>query len=205
MPGARVDTVALVIDGNGSESMLTEHVKPADTDIGDVPMVAIGKIMGTHGVEGEVKVTSYSDVPGRFEGLKQVQVHVSSGVRTLSVLSARRSVQGYLLRFASIETPEAARPIIGGILQIPEERLAPPSDDRYYEYQLLGMDVQTEEGAKLGVIKEILTTTGNAVFVVENSEGAEQLIPATKEIVRSVDVETRTMLVRQVAGLLDAD
>ena len=169
------------------------------------PKVTIGKIIGTHGIGGEVKVTSYSDVPGRFEGLKQVQVQVSSGVQTLSVLSSRRSAQGYLLRFASIETPEAARPLVGGILQIPEERLPPPSEDQYYQYQLLGMDVRIEEGARLGVIKEVLTTNGNAVFVVEDSVGVQHLIPATKELVRSVDVETRTMLVRPVAGLLDED
>jgi 16S rRNA processing protein RimM len=171
----------------------------------NAPMVTIGKIVGTHGVGGEVKIISYSDVPGRFEGLKQVQVQVSSGAQTLSVLSSRRTAQGYLLRFASIETPEAARPLIGGILEIPEERLPPPSEDRYYQYQLLGMDVRSEEGARLGVIKEVLTTNGNAVFVVEDTVGAELLIPATKELVRSVDVETRTMLVRPVAGLLDGN
>ena len=197
--------MALLIDGNGRESMLMENVKSADVGVGDVPMVTIGKIIGTHGVGGEVKVTSYSDVPGRFERLKQVQVRGSSGVKTLSVLSSRRSARGYLLRFASIETPEDARPMIGGILQIQEERLPPPSEDQYYEYQLLGMDVRFEEGARLGVIKEVLTTTGNAVFVVEDSEGVEHLIPAIKELVKSVDLETQTMLVRPVAGLLNED
>ena len=77
-------------------------------------MVTIGKIIATHGVRGEVKVASYSDVPGRFENLKQVQVEVSSGARTLEVLGSRRTAQGYLLHFADIATPEAASPLIGG-------------------------------------------------------------------------------------------
>jgi 16S rRNA processing protein RimM len=201
MPGARGKEA---IDRDEmSDTVSTEHSGIAGPGVAHVPMVTIGKIIGTHGVGGEVKVTSYSDVPGRFEGLKQVQVQVLSGVKTLSVQSSRRSSQGYLLRFASIETPEAARPIIGGMLQIQEERLPPPSEDQYYQYQLLGMDVRFEEGARLGVIKEVLTTNGNAVFVVEDSVGVEHLIPATKELVRSVDVDTRTMLVRPVAGLLD--
>ncbi|TLY19601.1 MAG: 16S rRNA processing protein RimM, partial [Nitrospirae bacterium] len=46
-------------------------------------MVTIGKIIATHGVRGEVKVASYSDVPGRFENLKQVHMEISSGPRTL--------------------------------------------------------------------------------------------------------------------------
>jgi 16S rRNA processing protein RimM len=172
--------------------------------VGEVPMVTIGRIIGTHGVAGEVKVTSYSDVPGRFERLKQVQVQVPSGAKTLSVVSTRRSARGYLLRFASVESPEAAKPIIGGILQIQEERLPPPSEDQYYQYQLLGMDVRLEEGGvRLGVIKEVLTTSGNAVFIVEDSNGVEHLIPAIKQLVTSVDVETQTMLVRPIAGLLN--
>ena len=170
-----------------------------------VSMVTIGKIIATHGVRGEVKVASYSDVPGRFENLKQVQVEVSSGARTLAVLGSRRAAQGYLLHFVAITTPEAASPLIGGLLQIPEERLAPPSKDRYYEYQLVGMDVRSEDGRSLGVLTEVLTTNSNAVFVVKDSGGTEHLIPATRELVRSVDLDGQTMVVRQVPGLLDED
>ena len=168
-------------------------------------MVTIGKIIATHGVRGEVKVASYSDVPGRFENLKEVQVEVSSGSRTLAVLGSRRAAQGYLLHFSAITTPEAASPLIGGLLQIPEERLEPPSKDRYYEYQLVGMDVRSEDGRSLGVLTEVLTTNSNAVFVVKDFGGAEHLIPATRELVRSVDLDGQTMVVRRVPGLLDED
>jgi 16S rRNA processing protein RimM len=90
-------------------------------------------------------------------------------------------------------------------LQIPEERLAPPSKDQYYEYQLVGMDVRSEDGRALGVLKEVLTTNSNAIFVVEDPDGTEHLIPATRELVRSVDVDGHIMVVRRVPGLLDED
>jgi len=172
----------------------------------DTRMVTIGKIIGTHGLGGEVKVASYSDVPGRFEALTQVQIQNPQnplGSRTFAVAGRRRSARGYLLRFESILTPEVARSLVGGFLQIPEERLAPPAEDRYYEYQLLGMTVRDEDGVHVGILKEIITTTGNAVFVVENARGAEHLIPGTKELVRSVDVEGKIMVVRRAPGLLD--
>ena len=170
-----------------------------------IGMVTIGKIIATHGVRGEVKVVSYSDVPGRFENLKQVQVEIASGPRTLAVVGSRRAAEGYLLRFAAIATPEEASSLVGGLLQIPEERLAPPSENHYYEYQLIGMDVRSEDGKVLGVLKEVLTTNSNAVFVVGDTGGTEHLIPATRELVRSVDVNARTMVVRRVPGLLDED
>jgi 16S rRNA processing protein RimM len=167
------------------------------------PVVTIGKILATHGVEGAVKVQSYSDVPDRFENLKQVIVEGSLARRTLTVESVRRVPQGYLLSFDTINTSEAAASLIGNFLLIPEERLAPLSDDRYYEYQLVGMEVRTEDGTYVGMLKEVLTTKGNAVFVVEPLEGGEHLIPATKEIVRVVDLDGQRMVIRRVPGLLD--
>jgi len=166
-------------------------------------MVTIGRILAAHGVQGAVKVVSYSDVPGRFEHLKQVIVEGPLAMQTLTVERARRAAQGYLLSFDTINTPEAAAPLIGSFLLIPEERLAPLSDDRYYEYQLVGMEVRTEDGTYVGTLKEVLTTKSNAVFVVEALEGGEHLIPATKEIVRVVDLDGQRMVIRRVPGLLD--
>src|SRR5437763_9553345 len=144
-----------------------------------VGMVTIGKIIATHGVRGEVKVASYSDVPGRFENLKQVQVEIASGSRTLAVVASRRAAEGYLLRFAAVATPEEASPLVGGLLQIPEERLAPPSEDRYYEYQLVGIVVRSEDGRALWVLKDDLTMNSYAFFVVEDNCGTDPFIMAT--------------------------
>src|SRR5207244_10427193 len=150
---------------------------------------------------GEVKVASYSDVPGRFENLKQVHMEISSGPRTLAVLGSRRAAEGYLLRFAAIATLEEASPLVGGLLQIPEERLAPPSKDQYYEYELVGMDVRSEDGRALGGLKEVLTTNSNAVFGVEDPDGTGQLIPATRGLVLGVERAGRATAVRRVGGL----
>ena len=168
-------------------------------------MVTIGKIFATHGVRGEVKVKSYSDVPGRFERLRRVVVEGPTGGRTLTVSRSRRTAKGYLLEFETIESLEAAKLLVGSVLQIPEERLAAPSDDRYYEYQLVGMEVQTEDGVYVGCLREIWPTPGNPVFLVEGPTGVEHLIPATKEIVQTVDLDRQRMVVRAVPGLLGED
>lgn len=169
-------------------------------------MVAIGKIVRVHGVHGDVKVRSYSDVPRRFEELKQVMVLGPAGEpRMLTVRASRSMAEGYLIAFEGVETPEAAEPLVGSLLQIPQERLAPLADGQYYECDLLGMDVWTEEGTSLGVLVEVLSTRSNAVFVVRGPQDVEHLIPGTKEVVRMVDVPGRRMIVRKVAGLLEEE
>lgn len=169
-------------------------------------MVTIGEIVRVHGLRGEVKIISFSDVPRRFEGLTRVTVAGPGGeCREVAVRAARRTGEGYLLALEGVETPEAAASLVGSLLQIPLDQSAPLPEGQYYERDLLGMEVCTEEGTSLGTIAEVLPTRSNAVFVVRGNRGQEHLIPGTKQIVRGVDVPGRRMTVRPMAGLLEEE
>lgn len=177
-----------------------------NSGIAERELVAIGKILRVHGVRGEVKVQSLSDVPHRFETLTRVVVADPAGARReLEVRACRKMAHDYLVAFEGIERPEAAALLVGSLVQIPEERLAPLPDGRYYQHDLLGMAVRTEDGTPVGTLADILPTGANAVFVVREPGGREHLIPATSEVVRMVDVPGRVMTIRRIAGLLEGD
>jgi len=147
---------------------------------------------------------SLSDVPGRFETLERVLAADRHGaLRELAVRASRPAADDYLLAFEGITTPEAAASLVGCWLQIEAEPSTPLPDGRYFERDLLGMAVQTEDGALVGELAEILPTGANAVFVVRGAAGKEHLIPATREVVRAVDVPGRLMTIRRIAGLLE--
>jgi len=181
-------------------------VRIGNSGIAERELVAIGKVLRAHGVRGEVKVQSLSDVPHRFETLTRVVVTDPAGARReLDVRACRKMANDYLVTFEGIETLEAAASLIGSLVQIPEERLAPLPDGRYYQHDLLGMAVRTEDGMPVGTLADILPTGANAVFVVREEAGREHLIPATSEVVRTVDVPGRQMTIRRIAGLLEGD
>ena len=58
----------------------------------------------------------------------------------------------------------------------------------------------TREGRTLGRIREIVRTPANDVWVAEGA-GGQVLIPALKDVVESVDVVSRRVVVREVPGL----
>ena len=165
--------------------------------------VTVGQILKPFGVKGEIKVRSLSDVPGRFEALRQVSLVAKSG-RTLEtcVTHVRRSGAEYILGVVDLTTPEEAGLWRGGLIQTARGFVPVLPEGQYYECDLIGLAVQTVEGRSIGVLEEILEVPSNQVFVIRDGD-QETLIPAAKELVVAVDLTARRMTVRLLDGLSD--
>ena len=166
-------------------------------------LVTIGRIERPFGVRGEFKVRSLSDVPGRLDHLKQVQVLEQTGQMVdRTVTRIRRAGSTYIMGFAGVTTPEEAGMLRGGLIQVPRTTAAALSADVYLECDLIGMTVENERGDEVGVIETILEIPDNRVFVVR--KGTEEvLIPAAKSFVVSVDLARRRMMVRRIEDLAE--
>lgn len=166
-------------------------------------LVTIGKIERHFGVRGEFKVRLLSDVPGRFDHLKQVQVLAPTGeLAGKTVTHVRRAGSTYIMGLAGVTTPEEAGALRGGLIQVPRASAATLAADVYFECDLIGMTVENERGDEVGVVETILEIPDNHVFVVR--KGTEEvLIPAAKNFVTSVDLTRRRMLVRGIDDLFE--
>ncbi|MBI3807472.1 MAG: 16S rRNA processing protein RimM [Nitrospirae bacterium] len=164
--------------------------------------VTIGKIERHFGVRGEFKVRSLTDVPGRLDHLKQVQVLETTG-RTVerTVTHVRRAGSTYIMGLVGVTTPEEASMLRGGLIQVPRVSASALSADVYFECDLIGMTVENERGDEVGVLETILEIPDNRVFVVR--KGPEEVfIPAAKSFVTSVDLQRRRMVVRGIDDLI---
>ncbi len=166
-------------------------------------LVTIGKIERPFGVRGEFKVRSLSDVPGRLDQLKQVQVLRPTGQMVdRTVTRVRRAGSTYIMGLEGVTTPEEAGMLRGGLIQVPRSPAATLSADVYFEYDLIGMTVENERGEDVGVLESILEIPDNHLFVVR--KGTEEvLIPAAKSFVTSVDLTRRRMMVRGIEDLVE--
>jgi 16S rRNA processing protein RimM len=101
-----------------------------------------------------------------------------------------------------LTTPEAASLWRGGFIQTIRGAVPDLPDGQYYECDLIGLAVSTEESQPIGVLEEIWDLPGNPVFVIR--QGAKEiLIPAAKELVKTVDLTARKMTIRLIDGLGD--
>jgi 16S rRNA processing protein RimM len=169
--------------------------------VGSLETVTVGQIGRPFGVRGQVKVRPLSDVPGRFEALTDVRLVAKDG-RTMdtSVATVRRAGTELIVGFADLTTPEEAKLWSGGLVQAVRGVSPVLPTGQYYECDLVGLAVQTDQGQSLGVLEEIWELPGNHVFVVRQGP-METLIPAAKEWVTAVDLDRRMMTVRLLSGM----
>lgn len=166
-------------------------------------LITIGKVQKTHGVKGEVRIEAMTDHPDRFSGLRRVYLTSTGGEsREYAVRSVRYLDGAPLLLLDGFDSPESARNLNGSLVQVPQEEAVPLPDGSYYWFEILGMEVVTDAGEKLGTIIDIFQTGSNDVYVVKAGR-KEIYLPATKEVIRQVDRANKRMVIHVMDGLLD--
>ncbi len=162
-------------------------------DIEKETLVTVGHILKPFGVRGEVKVESLSDVPGRFEGLRDVTLASEHYPPFHTTVTGIRPIpSGYILGFSGISTPEEASLYRGAWIQIPEDANLPRQANTYYYFELIGLRVDDSDGQTLGHITEIVDFPQHQVMIVRNGE-REVLIPATLQTVQEVDLDNKCL------------
>lgn len=166
---------------------------PSDVSPG---YVAIGRIIGPRGQRGELDVEPLTDFPERFEAGRSV--YLRGRHCTIEAGHWHRGV--VVLKLTGIDSAEQAQAFAGAYLELPESELRPLAPDTYYEFQLIGLPVLTEDGRLLGKITEILRTGSADVYVVRD-DGNELLLPAIEDVIKQVDLDRHCVIVALIEGL----
>jgi 16S rRNA processing protein RimM len=162
-----------------------------------------GKIVGTHGLRGEIKVQPWSDSPDFLCGFDVFYLD-ANGEKPIRVASARVHKHMALLCFEGINSIDDANNMRGKVLYI--NRDDAPDDGKPFIQDLLGLAVlDADTGEFYGKLMEVLETGANDIYIVRNDEGGEKLIPVIPQVVISTDIKGGEVLIRPLRGLFDAD
>ena len=166
-------------------------------------LLRVGVITSTHGVRGEVKVFPTTDDMNRFKKLKTVILDTKKGHKTLNVESVKFFKNMVILKFKGYDNINDVEMWRQMDLLITRDQAVKLSPDENFIVDLIGLTVMTDEGEKLGVMKDVLQTGANDVYIVKMADGKEVLLPAIKDCILNVDLEKGEMLVHVLDGLLD--
>lgn len=169
----------------------------------ELDMLAVGMIVKPFGVRGEVIVQPMTDSPSRFRKLNAVWVgENSASAHQLAVEKAIPAARGIRMKLKGIDDRTAAERTRGQLLFVDQANQVHPSAGRYFVHDVIGLAVREEEGIDLGTITDVLHYPASDVYVVRGRRGEVQ-IPAVKEFVKAIDLETRIMTVRLIEGLVE--
>jgi len=152
--------------------------------------VEVGRLGAAHGVRGWLRVQSFTDPPQRLFEWPVWRLQDLSEVKLLEV---RPQGNGWIARLEGIDERDAASRLTGQIILVEHEALPPTEGREHYRDDLVGFEVKNVEGVLLGVVDHYIDTPGNTVMVIQGER--EHLVPVTREHLRSVDKDARSLVV----------
>lgn len=164
-------------------------------------LLPIGRILRAHGLKGEVLLKTHSYPSPTIEKADLIYLPGPKPF-PLKIIKRRAVPHGYLLFLEGIDDRDKAEALKGQEVSCNPDDLPRLDEDEVYSYQLIGLTVCTSED-EIGIIKEVISPSGQDLLVVIGEDEKEYLIPAVPEIMVDVDLEDGIVTIDPPEGLLD--
>lgn len=164
-------------------------------------LVVLGKFGAVYGINGWLKVNSYTDNPEGIFSYKPWQVQVQGNWQPVQISSWKRHSNGIIVKLDGINDRDAAQRYVNVEIAVATDVLPELDQGDYYWKDLMGMTVENTQGYNLGEVVDMMETGSNDVLVVKANRNdafgkKERLLPfLTDSVVKSVDVAQRRMIV----------
>ncbi len=168
-----------------------------------------GKITGSYGIKGWVKIHSYTEPLENFLGFDSWMLRRRGTLEPITFSTGKRHGKGLIAHIEGVDDRDLAETFKGLEVAVESSMLPPLAQGEYYWRQLQGLQVWCQEEQKrelLGTVDYLIETGANDVLVVKACEGSlddrERLIPYVPgDVVTRVDLEAGTL---EVNWFLDA-
>ena len=167
-------------------------------------LIIIARAVRTRGLKGELVADVLTDFPARFADVVQLQGVAPDGTRQELELEEHWFQNNrVVLKFAGFDTQESANGLVGYEFGLPEDERVKLSEGEFYDWELEGCIVETEQGLRVGEVIAVMRTGGVELLLVKDNQSQEYLIPMTHAIVIKIDIQNKKILIDPPEGLLD--
>jgi 16S rRNA processing protein RimM len=159
----------------------------------DNKRLLIGQINGLFGVQGWVKLFSYSNPRKNILSYQPWHIQIDGEWHTLEIVKGRVQGKTIVAQLKGVNDREVARGYIGTEIYIEKSQLPKLSKGEYYWDELAGLEVRNKEGVILGKISYMVDTGSNNVMVINGDK--EHWVPYIEPFLISIDMDSRQVLV----------
>ena len=173
----------------------------------DEKRIVVGRLIGAHGITGEMRLHPLTDYPERFSTMTTLTVELEGKASLNLDVVSLVPYEGkgvFLVRVSQVTDREGAEALKGYTVTISETERPQLDDDEYWIDDLIGLRIlDGNTGDDLGELQDVLTTGSNDVYSILTPSGKTQMLPALGEVILSVDLHAKIMKVNVPEGLWD--
>ncbi len=157
--------------------------------------LSVGRLAGSHGVTGELKMRLLTDNPEHLKTIKKV--YIGDDPIPIPLVGYRPHGEHALIRLEGVTTPERAKAMGGLTVKISGVDARPLEEGEYFLFQLIGLRAVDESGNDLGTVTDMMETGAHDVLVIERTEGGDELlVPNHPQFVLEVAPERGVIVLR---------
>ncbi len=161
--------------------------------------VKIGQITAPVGIRGEIRVFPYTDRESRFSDIKKV--YVGEGNDQYTIEKVRYDKGMVIIKFKEVTDRNTSETLRGKNLFVERDQYK-LDEDSYFLDDLLGSSVFSDMGIYLGQLIDVIQNTYQDIYVIKKEDGKSFLVPAVKEIIKSVDTEEKKVFIHLIDGMI---
>ncbi|MDI6785958.1 MAG: ribosome maturation factor RimM [bacterium] len=165
----------------------------------DDEYIAIGDIVGIFGNKGAVKVKSLTDNPGRFEQLKDVfLINKDKKIEKIEITQVNYRKNQVVLNIKEYNNISQAKSLIHCTIVVLRKDCPKLPKNSFYEFEIKDLNIYDTQDNYLGKVVDIYKTGSNDVYALDS----EILLPATKEVIKEIDLKNKKIIVYLMEGLI---
>ena len=167
-------------------------------------LIEYGRILKRHGLSGEVKFITFSGEYDNFNNLNSLFIKLPSEAESkeFSIQNWKSQKSALILKLADINTPEEADSLKGLTVYINTSDLKETDDDEYYWFELIGLNVYTDQNKFVGKVESLIDNTSQVLLVIKNEE-KETLVPFIDQFVDEINIGKSKIIITPIEGLID--
>lgn len=161
----------------------------------DSNRLCLGAIAGVHGIKGEVKLKSFTEVDTDID--KYGPLENKDATREFTIKVTGRSKELLRAKVKGVDDRDAAEALIGTALYVSKDVLPELEDDEYYHLDLIGLKViEKNSNQEAGMVEGVYNFGAGEILEIKvNATGKLEMLPFTKQYVPTVNVKEGYIIV----------
>ena len=166
----------------------------------------VGKVVAVQGLKGELRINPASEFPERFTepGTRWLKAR-GKAPREVELMGGRQlpGKSVFVVRFAGVESREAAEALIGQTLMVPADDRPELEEGEYHLLDLIGLEARlSADGEAIGTVSDLISG-GNELLELKTPDGRTLMVPFVQAIVPEVNINKGWLLLTPPPGLIE--